>query len=72
MPGEKEPGSRLQSFLLGSLMGGVAGFAASHLRSRRAAAGGVGGQGELRPFEAAPCFQEALEAKGEQQPDRPR
>jgi hypothetical protein len=67
--GERRP--RLQSFLLGSLMGGLAGFAASRLGALKAGGRAVGSHGDLRPFEAAPCFQEAVEARTESR-ERPR
>jgi len=64
--------SRLQSFLLGWLMGGLAAFAASRLGARRPATlPGTGSHGDLRAFEAAPCFREASELRVEAR-ERPR
>jgi len=55
--------SRLGSFLLGGLVGGLAGLAASRLR----APGGPrrGAQPGLRAFEAAPCYRELVERERE-------
>jgi hypothetical protein len=52
--------SRLGSFLLGGLLGGLAGLAASRLRGSRAGRPAAEQPG-LRAFEAAPCYQEHLE-----------
>lgn len=57
---------RLRTFLLGGLLGGVAGLVAAdrlerRLRPRAPADG-------LAAFEQAPCFREQRERQGEQQP----
>ena len=52
--------SRLGSFLLGGLVGGLAGIAASRLRIVRRE-GQPKQQPGLAAFEAAPCYQELLE-----------
>jgi hypothetical protein len=53
-------GSRLSSFLLGSLLGGLAGLAAGRLRSQRAGRRTPTPPG-LAAFEQAPCYEELLE-----------
>lgn len=49
--------SRWGTFLLGGLVGGLAGFAASHLRHRPTRARDLVVPG-LAAFEQAPCFKE--------------
>jgi hypothetical protein len=61
--------SRLGSFLLGGLVGGLAGIAASRLRIVRSE-GQPKQQPGLAAFEAAPCYQELLERDSES-PERP-
>ena len=57
--------SRLGSFLLGGLVGGLAGIAASRLRIVRPK-GRPKQQPGLAAFEAAPCYQELLERPPEE------
>jgi len=61
--------SRLGSFLLGGLVGGLAGIAASRLRIGRPASQPQGPPG-LSAFEAAPCYRELMESDRER-PQRP-
>ena len=56
--------SRLGSFLLGGIVGGLAAVAASHLRHRPRRARPLVNPG-LAAFEEAPCFQELLEREQE-------
>ena len=49
--------SRLTSFLLGSLLGGLAGLAAGRIRRARAERSPQGPPG-LAAFEEAPCYRE--------------
>lgn len=49
-----ERGSRLDSFLLGGIVGGLAGLAAGWMRSRPKPRPALG----LSAFEEAPCFHE--------------
>ena len=60
--------SRLGSFLLGGLLGGLAGVAASRLRHSGAARRNA--QPGLRAFEGAPCYQELVEREAESKSDR--
>ena len=67
-PGDRRvPGddarSRVGSFLLGGLIGGLAGFAASRLRNSQPHTPGEAS--DLRAFEAAPCFDELRDAEPE-------
>jgi hypothetical protein len=62
--GESRGRSRWGTFLLGGLIGGLAGVAATHLRARPRARAALTSPG-LAAFEAAPCFQELAEAEGE-------
>jgi hypothetical protein len=57
-------GSKLRSFLLGGIVGGVAAIAAGRLRERRSAA--RNGPTGLAAFERAPCYQEAVERERQQ------
>jgi hypothetical protein len=50
---------RLRSFLIGGVVGASAAMAAARRRRRRRRRGPVG----LAAFEAAPCYQETLEAR---------
>jgi hypothetical protein len=59
--------SRLGSFLLGGLLGGLAGVAASRLRHSGAARRSV--QPGLRAFEGAPCYRELIEREAESKSD---
>lgn len=57
---------RLRTFLLGGLLGGVAGLvAADRLERRLRPPGAADG---LAAFEQAPCFREQRERQAEQQP----
>lgn len=56
--------SRWGTFLLGGLIGGLAGVAATHLRARPRARAALTSPG-LAAFEAAPCFQELEDAESE-------
>lgn len=60
MAGEADR-SRWGTFLLGGLIGGLAGFAASHLRSSGRSQRHLASPG-LAAFEQAPCFAEAERA----------
>jgi hypothetical protein len=62
--------SRLGSFLLGGLLGGLAGLAASRLRAGRQPP--PGRQPGLAAFEDAPCYRELLESErdADDRPDR--
>lgn len=68
-PGERRRGpggdamSRLGSFLLGGLIGGLAAVAASRLRSSSHHTPAE--VPDLRAFEAAPCFEELREVEPE-------
>jgi hypothetical protein len=62
--------SRLGSFLLGGLLGGLAGLAASRRRPGRQPPLPKAQPG-LAAFEAAPCYQELLQ-RNEERSDRPR
>lgn len=54
--------SRWGTFLIGGLIGGAAGFAASRLRDRPRRARPLAAPG-LSAFEQAPCFRELQEAE---------
>jgi hypothetical protein len=56
----EQRGSRLGSFLLGSLLGGLAGLAAGTLRAQRPVRRRPAPPG-LAAFERAPCYQELLD-----------
>lgn len=62
----EEGGSKLRSFLLGGIVGGVAGVAAGRLSEKRRLAR-VAPPG-LAAFERAPCYQELLDKERERQP----
>jgi hypothetical protein len=62
---DDDTSSRLGSFLLGGLIGGLAGFAASRLGASRARPPAGSEASDLRPFEAAPCFAELAEPDSE-------
>jgi hypothetical protein len=52
--------TRLRSFVIGGLVGGAAGVAASRLRAKRAQERRTAPPG-LAAFEEAPCFRELVE-----------
>jgi hypothetical protein len=63
--------SRLGSFLLGGLLGGLAGLAASRLRLPGPSSSKTRTQPGLRAFEGAPCYRELEERqRQEQAPER--
>jgi hypothetical protein len=61
--------SRLGSFLLGGLLGGLAGMAASRLRVPGLRKRSM--QPGLRAFEGAPCYHELLEREHELEVEAP-
>lgn len=63
------PRSRWGTFLLGGLVGGLAGIAASRLRERPRAHAPLSLPG-LAAFEAAPCFREWAEVEHQPAPRR--
>ena len=56
--------TRLRSFVIGGLVGGAAGLAASRLRARRSLERRTAPPG-LAAFEEAPCFRELVEEQRE-------
>lgn len=64
----EESRSRLGSFLLGGVIGGLAGLAAARIRSRQRAQRAPGPPG-LSSFEEAPCYQELFDPE-RPEPDR--
>jgi hypothetical protein len=58
-----ERGSRIGSFLIGGLLGSVAGVAAAGRMRVRAARSARTTPAGLAAFEQAPCFRELLEAE---------
>jgi hypothetical protein len=62
-------GSKLRSFLLGGIVGGVVAIAAERLTARRGRAGRAAPHG-LAAFERAPCYRELVEQE-QQETERP-
>ena len=56
--------TRLRSFVIGGIVGGAAGLAASRMRARRALERRAQPPG-LAAFEEAPCFKELVEEQRE-------